>query len=135
MRFLTAAALVGLGALSTGASTGGATGAAVPAPGARLLLTVHHGRFTSGELEGIATLECLPSGGTHPHAQAACAALLAAEGDFGRLRPVREEMCPMLIDPVTVTATGDWLFRPVAYSRTFPNRCAAERDTGGVFAF
>ena len=114
-------------------------GAPAPAeagvPGARLLLTIRHGDSVVDPISAVAVLTCLPPGGSHPHPRTACAALLAADGDFGRLRPVRGEMCPQLIDPVTVTATGTWLHRPVGYARTFANRCVAARRTGDVFAF
>lgn len=108
--------------------------AGAAAVGARLNLAIHQGRDASGPVDASATLDCFPAGGTHPHPQAACAALEDVDGDFDAL-PGTRTICPHIVDPVTVTATGHWRGRPVRYVRTFPNRCQAAAGTDNVFAF
>ena len=113
---------------------GAAPAIAAPAAGARLTLVIHHGSDLTGPVDARATLDCFPAGGTHPHPQAACAALESVNGDFEAL-PNTHAICPHIVDPVTVTATGHWLGRPVLYVRTFPNRCLAAAGTDDVFGF
>jgi hypothetical protein len=81
-------------------------------------------------------LVCSPTaGGTHPNAAAACGELAAAGGDFDRLhgRPMR--FCPMIYDPVTVSAEGVWNGASVSYRHTYPNSCGALNRSQYVFAF
>lgn len=81
-------------------------------------------------------LVCSPAvAGTHPNAAAACAELAAAGGDFDRLhgRPMR--FCPMIYDPVTLTAAGVWNGASVSYRHTYPNSCGALNRSEYVFAF
>ncbi|GAA5155540.1 MULTISPECIES: SSI family serine proteinase inhibitor [Amycolatopsis] len=80
------------------------------------------------------TLECGPTGGTHPHHDRACRTLDSVDGDFGKL-PKEQILCTTIYAPVTVAATGHWHGRPVAYSREFPNRCNANAQTADVFNF
>ncbi|MCQ4042108.1 SSI family serine proteinase inhibitor [Streptantibioticus rubrisoli] len=108
--------------------------AAEPAARAVLKLTVEH-RHHHGRTAPVSVLLlCGPAGGTHPHPQAACAALEDARGRFRRLRRVARR-CPRVVDPVTVKARGHWWGRRVWFRRTYVNRCVAARRTGGVFAF
>jgi hypothetical protein len=104
-------------------------------PGARLALTLHHGLRTDVAPLAAVELDCDPDAGTHPRPTTACTALRAADGDFGAVRPQDGVMCPMIYDPVTAEATGLWAGRLVRYTHTFANRCAAETESGGVFAF
>jgi hypothetical protein len=80
------------------------------------------------------TLECEPTGGTHPHAETACSTLLEANGDFARLRHL-ESMCTYIYAPVEVRVRGHWRGRDLLFQRTFSNHCIANVDSGGVFGF
>lgn len=80
-------------------------------------------------------LHCSPvPAGPHPEADAACAALDAARGDFDRLSGERHP-CTKQYDPVTVSATGAWRGRPTAWHKTFANACELAVATGAVFRF
>src|SRR2546423_14561328 len=57
-------------------------------PGAALLLTIHRGERPSSQVLARVWLTCGPAGGTHPHAEAACAALQRVHG------PVRDPPAP-----------------------------------------
>jgi hypothetical protein len=109
----------------------GATG--VPAstvPSSILQLSTHE---TSGRTAAT-SLACRPTGGSHPERDAACAALIAAGGDFARIKP-RLQRCTMLYAPVDVSAVGTWDGYPVSFHTTYPNKCTADAQSAGVFAF
>jgi hypothetical protein len=88
---------------------------------------------TAGHLS-TASLTCDPAGGSHPKSQAACAVIGSVNGDFQHL-PTRRQMCSMIYAPVDVTAVGAWRGDPVAFKATYPNRCAANAESSGVFSF
>ncbi|WP_165970346.1 SSI family serine proteinase inhibitor [Actinomadura sp. 6K520] len=77
------------------------------------------------------TLWCGPDGGTLQAASRACAQLAAADGEVARI-PAKEGPCTLEYAPVRVSADGKWRGRPRHFTRTYPNRCAAIRDTGGI---
>jgi hypothetical protein len=77
------------------------------------------------------SLWCDPDGGTHSAPSEACDQLEAAGGDVGRV-PARPGPCTLQYAPVRVTADGTWHGRPRHFAKTYPNRCAAVRDTGGI---
>ncbi|NKE63238.1 hypothetical protein FXN61_43550 [Lentzea sp. PSKA42] len=79
------------------------------------------------------TLTCNPDGGNHPSADAACAEIEAANGDFSALPGEPDLLCTYIYDPVTVSATGRWMGQDVNYTQTFPNTCELIRATGSVF--
>lgn len=82
------------------------------------------------------TLTCEPTGGTHPAAAAACADLIAANGDISRIPPFRGGGCGGDYDPADASAVGYWRGLPVAYANRFSNPCVAMVVTGGnVFHF
>ncbi|MFD0774478.1 SSI family serine proteinase inhibitor [Streptomonospora algeriensis] len=83
------------------------------------------------------TLHCRPPGGSHPRAEAACAALDSAGGDFRTLgeRSRQTTMCTMQYAPVRLRASGLWHGASVDYTETFSNACVAHAETGGVFDF
>src|SRR5687767_11691044 len=54
----------------------------------------------------VLTLTCNPDGGDHPSADAACAEIEAAQGDFEALPGEPTALCTFIYEPVTVTATG-----------------------------
>ncbi|MFB7308566.1 SSI family serine proteinase inhibitor [Streptomyces sp. NPDC056192] len=85
-------------------------------------------------IRGIA-LQCPATPeGHYPRAAEACAALDEAGGDFDRL-PGDPHLCPLIHDPVTVTAKGTYDGDPVDWQRTYPNACVMEAAAGPVFAF
>ncbi|SEP45563.1 SSI family serine proteinase inhibitor [Amycolatopsis saalfeldensis] len=99
-------------------------------PGSMLQLSTHE---TSGRT-AAASLTCRPTGGSHPERETACAALIAADGDFARIKP-RLQRCTMLYAPVDVSAVGTWAGKPVSFRTTYPNRCTADAQSSSVFAF
>ncbi|MFG2088107.1 SSI family serine proteinase inhibitor [Spirillospora sp. NPDC048824] len=77
------------------------------------------------------TLWCEPDGGTLRAASQACDQLELADGRVARI-PRREGPCTLEHAPVRVSADGTWRGEPRHFARTYPNRCAAMRDTGGI---
>ncbi|MEU6310945.1 subtilase-type protease inhibitor [Streptomyces sp. NPDC047014] len=137
--------IITLSALSL-LSLAGATGIAEAQP------TSAHGPsamvFTIAQGSGAATdtilrattLTCAYTAeGTHPDPRAACDSLNATEGELNRLlaAPNPARMCPMLYDPVTVTADGVLNGKRVAWKHTFSNSCAMSATLNGnpVYAF
>ncbi|MDT9690548.1 SSI family serine proteinase inhibitor [Streptomyces sp. P9(2023)] len=111
---------------------GGTADAAAPTPATRILLTV------TSEATGDVTevyLGCRPTGGNHPVAETACDELQLANGDFDQLAGNADKACPMIYDPVTVTAVGTFNKVPVDWKKTFGNGCELNAKTGHVFAF
>jgi hypothetical protein len=83
----------------------------------------------------IVTLTCDPAGGTHPHAADACTELGKAGGDFDKLPPTPNQMCPHIVQPVTASAEGTYRGKPVGWSQTFNNTCEMNRATAPLFQF
>lgn len=80
------------------------------------------------------TLTCEPTGGDHPDAAAACADLIAANGDIYAIPPVSAN-CPAR-SSVEFDASGTWNGQPDTYGMKSPSRCQLEAQTGGhVFNF
>ncbi|MFE7789354.1 SSI family serine proteinase inhibitor [Streptomyces sp. NPDC057460] len=101
-------------------------------PESILFLTVSGSENTW--IRGVA-LQCpATSQGHHPKAAEVCAALDEAGGDFDRL-PGDPHLCPLIHDPVTVTAKGMYDGDTVDWQRTYPNACAMEAAAGPVFEF
>ncbi|WP_354638952.1 SSI family serine proteinase inhibitor [Kitasatospora camelliae] len=98
--------------------------------GSRLTLSIedHDG------LREIALVCPAADGSAHPHAEAACEELAAADGDPGRMA-TREVLCTMMHRPVTARAEGSWLGRPVSWRHGYTNACAMHAATGTVFDF
>ncbi|GAA3478605.1 SSI family serine proteinase inhibitor [Streptomyces yanii] len=102
------------------------------APGSTLFLTVSGSENTW--IRGIG-LQCpLTSWSHHPKAAEACAALDEAGGDLDEL-PGNPHPCPLIHDPVTVTAQGTYNGAAVDWQRTYPNACVMEATAGPVFDF
>ncbi|WP_199198963.1 SSI family serine proteinase inhibitor [Amycolatopsis sp. CA-128772] len=99
-------------------------------PASTLQLTTHD----TANRVGSTLLTCEPTGGTHPHRDKACAVLTGVDGDFSRIN-ARHQACTLIYAPVDVTAIGTWHGKPVTYKTTYANRCEADRDSDGVFAF
>ena len=89
----------------------------------------------SGSENRQVTLQCDPTGGTHPTPDDACTKLTAVNGQFGLLQPVPLVTCPTYYAPVTVTVTGYWKFQPVNFTRTYINDCDASVSSNYVFRF
>ena len=77
------------------------------------------------------SLHCDPDGGTLAAASRACDQLRLADGRVERI-PARAGACTLQYAPVRVIARGSWRERPRYFERTYPNRCVAVRDTGGI---
>jgi hypothetical protein len=81
----------------------------------------------------VVTLTCDPDGGSHPHVSEACTRLRAVDGDFTKLRGTG--ICPLVWDPVTVTASGVWHDRVINWQRTYSNKCFLRNETYPIFEF
>jgi ABC-type amino acid transport substrate-binding protein len=103
---------------------------AEPARNSVLVLTV----APTEQPERHRVLRCSPTGGDHPFAAQACAELDAVHGDPGALRS-EPRPCPFIYRPVTATAEGYWLGRPVWFEQTYPNECVLHTRTGSLFRF
>ncbi|MFC8867475.1 protease inhibitor [Streptomyces sp. NPDC057148] len=110
--------------------------ASLYAPSA-LVLTVGHGESAAVAAPVRAvTLTCAPqASGTHPDAEAACAELRGAGGDFDALRADPGVFCTREYAPVVVTVDGVWQGRHVSYERTFANECVKNAGSDSVFTF
>ncbi|MGK5497937.1 subtilase-type protease inhibitor [Streptomyces sp. URMC 125] len=145
-------AIKGLGlsaALSAVLLAGAAGAAATAAPAApegagglyapsALVLTVGKGEDpATATVERAVVLNCSPApGGDHPAPEQACAELRSVDGEFASLiEDGGDRFCPMVWDPVTVTADGVWDGRRISYSHTFPNSCVLAGATDRVFVF
>ncbi|WP_141579210.1 SSI family serine proteinase inhibitor [Actinomadura sp. WMMA1423] len=126
-------------ALGTVALTFGTVAAlAVPANAAaasQLTVSIVPDVSTSPAAKSV-TLECEPTGGTHPDAEAACADLIKAGGDFRRIPRVPTATCPQYYDPVTASVVGRWRGMLISTSAHYSNAPCANIATGGhVFHF
>ncbi|MFB4308858.1 SSI family serine proteinase inhibitor [Actinomadura sp. GTD37] len=120
-RFRWAAVLAGMAAIAQAAPAQ----AAGPAGSYRLTVAPDHGPST------VRSLFCDPDGGTLDAASRACDQLRSVDGEVGRI-PARTGACTLEYAPVRVGAHGRWHGAPRHFERTYPNRCAAARDTGGI---
>ncbi|MFE6162553.1 subtilase-type protease inhibitor [Streptomyces sp. NPDC056486] len=105
------------------ASTTGPAGLYAPTS---LVLAVGQGEEAdTATMQRAVTLTCTPkASGSHPSASAACAELLAANGEFAQLVGKSSSMaCTKEWKPVVVTVDGVWQGRRVAWSTTFGNSC------------
>lgn len=98
------------------------------ARGDQLLVTVRDSGVPGGD--GVYQLSCHPGGGSHPHADAACAAL-DRNSIWGRdaFAPVPEgSVCTLQYGgPATAHVTGRWAGRPVDATFGRANGCEIER--------
>ncbi|GAA1891360.1 SSI family serine proteinase inhibitor [Actinomadura bangladeshensis] len=120
-RFRWAAVLAGMAA---GASAAPAQAAG---PAGSYVLTVVHELGPKIER----SLHCDPDGGTLIQASRACDQLRLVDGRVERI-PARTGVCTLEYAPVRVIARGSWHDRPRRFERTYPNRCVAVRETGGI---
>ncbi|EME55845.1 hypothetical protein H074_24095 [Amycolatopsis decaplanina DSM 44594] len=105
------------------------------AAGSQLFLTVGKGTGNT-PLGAVRTLTCDPDGGSHPHATKACDRLREVDGDFSKLQPKNNPVCPTLWSPVTVTAIGTWKGRSIGpWQKTYENKFCLHAATNPVFEF
>ncbi|ETK32020.1 hypothetical protein MPTA5024_32190 [Microbispora sp. ATCC PTA-5024] len=102
------------------------------AAGRTLIVTVSRGEQPR-PAQRFALLTCDPVTGTHPSAVEACQTLEKVQGDPARLKADPNLVCPLIWDPVTVTANGIWDGRYVWYQRTFASSCEKRSVGDGVF--
>ena len=123
----TSIAVLGIASPAAAATTGPA---ARPRPRTDLVLAY----LADAGYAAAVTLTCEPTGGAHPRAAKACAALAKVAGDPARLT-AKPAMCTLEYAPITAEITGTWRGRAVDWSHTFGNSCDLARTTGVVFAF
>ncbi|WP_285708680.1 SSI family serine proteinase inhibitor [Microtetraspora sp. NBRC 16547] len=99
-----------------------------------LVVTVARGEAGT-KPQRFALLSCSSALGTHPAPGKACPMLEKAGGDPANLQPDPAVACPMLFDPVTVTASGIWNDAYVRFEHTYGNACQLRAMTGAIFAF
>ncbi|MEV4750298.1 SSI family serine proteinase inhibitor [Streptosporangium amethystogenes subsp. fukuiense] len=100
-----------------------------------LVLTLTQGSTTLPSTRTV-VLQCSPvGGGTHPRAREACAALEPASGDVRKFKPATGLICPLIYEPVTVSAVGVWKSRFTMSSQTFGNSCQMRNALGVVGGF
>lgn len=116
-----------------------AAAAPAPAPADATSLTnltiTETGTSWAGPLNKQVTLQCEPTGGTHPTADDACSKLLAVNGQFALLMRAPGYGCGAVWMPVTVTVTGTWRLQPVYFTKTYGNECEAAVGSNFVFRF
>ncbi|GAB3961655.1 hypothetical protein GCM10029978_014440 [Actinoallomurus acanthiterrae] len=129
------AAVTALGAAAMVAGPAAMAAPTAPSTWPQGVYTLSVSPVESGETARTAVLTCDPDGGTHLAPSAACDQLRGVEGRIADL-PEGTGACTLIYAPVRVTAQGRWNGSSRRYARTFFNRCAAIRATGGViFAF
>ncbi|WP_084516430.1 SSI family serine proteinase inhibitor [Microtetraspora niveoalba] len=83
----------------------------------------------------FALLSCSSGRGTHPAPTKACPMLEKVGGDPAKLTPDPAVACPMLFEPITVSASGIWDDAYIRFERTYGNACQLRAMTGAIFAF
>ena len=108
---------------------------AVPAAAA-MPSTLTLSATTDGQAPHLAQLTCDPAGGTHPDAQTACMQLSQVDGDIAHMPGTEAHIfCPMIFQPITVSATGLWRGRTVLFQDKYTNSCERDNKTGDLFRF
>ena len=91
---------------------------------------------TDGQAPHVVELTCDPDGGNHPDAQTACMQLSQVDGDIAHLPASQVHIfCPMIFQPITVSATGLWRGRTVLFQDKYTNGCERDNKTGNLFRF
>ncbi|MQY20592.1 subtilase-type protease inhibitor [Nocardia macrotermitis] len=131
--FRTAAASAAVLAATVAVTAAPAQARPTDLPPTALLLTISQ---QHAPIQRTVLLVCAPVvAGNHPQASAACDELEAAGGDFENLRGRLMFYCPMIYDPVTLTADGIWHGRQVSFRQTYGNSCQAAARSISVFEF
>ena len=127
------ACAVALSTIVMGAAAAGVT--AAPATAA-MPSTLTLSATTAGQAPHVVELTCDPAGGTHPDAQTACMQLSQVDGDITTMPGTEAHIfCPMIFQPITVTATGLWRGRAVLFQDKYTNGCERDNKTGNLFRF
>ncbi|HEU4866128.1 MAG TPA: SSI family serine proteinase inhibitor [Actinomycetota bacterium] len=84
-----------------------------------------------GDVLSSSTLTCGPAGGSHPHAEKACAQLAEADGEVGKV-PAEDRICTKEFKPVVLVAEGTWKGEARSFKQEFGNLCTGIGATGGV---
>ena len=109
---------------------------AVPAAAAPLPSSLTLTATTSGQAPHVVELTCDPVAGTHPDAQLACLQLDQVDGDIATMPGTEAHIfCPMIFQPITVSATGLWRGRTVLFQDRYTNGCERDNKTGNLFRF
>jgi hypothetical protein len=91
---------------------------------------------TNGGTPHVVELTCDPVGGNHPDAWTACLQLAQVDGDIAAMPGTQAHIfCPMIFQPITVTATGLWRGRLVRFQDRYTNGCERDNRTGNLFRF
>ncbi|RKT84611.1 Subtilisin inhibitor-like [Saccharopolyspora antimicrobica] len=121
--------------LATALIAGAAVTSATTAPAQGELPSVLHlSLSTEGpSVQRTTLLECHPAGGTHKFAQKACTDLELVQGDFRQMRVNLARACTLEYLPVTAKLEGKWRGEVVSYTKSYPNACAMQNETGVLF--
>ncbi|HEY0496420.1 MAG TPA: SSI family serine proteinase inhibitor [Kutzneria sp.] len=123
--------LAGAAALLAAACVTTAPAAAASLPSSLTLTAT-----TDGQAPHVVELTCDPVAGTHPDAQLACVQLAQVDGDIANMPGTEAHIfCPMIFQPIRVTATGLWRGRTVLFRDSYTNSCERDNKTGNLFRF
>src|SRR4051812_19178671 len=109
---------------------------AAPAAAAALPSSLTLTATTDGQAPHVVELSCDPVAGTHPDAELACMQLDQVNGDIASMPGTEAHIfCPMIFQPIRVTATGVWRGRTVLFQDSYTNSCERDNKTGNLFRF
>jgi hypothetical protein len=109
---------------------------AAPAAAAALPSSLTLTATTDGQAPHVVELTCDPVAGTHPDAELACMQLDQVNGDIASMPGTEAHIfCPMIFQPIRVTATGVWRGRTVLFQDSYTNSCERDNKTGNLFRF
>ncbi|MDA3630871.1 SSI family serine proteinase inhibitor [Saccharopolyspora oryzae] len=114
---------------------GTAVVSATTAPAQTALPSVLHLSLNTegSSVQRAAVLECHPAGGSHKFAEKACGDLEVVQGDFRRMNANLARACTLEYLPVTAKLEGKWRGNVVSYTKSYPNACVLQNETGVVF--
>ncbi|MER7079227.1 Subtilisin inhibitor-like [Saccharopolyspora kobensis] len=121
--------------LATALIAGAAVTSATTAPAQGELPSVLHLSLNTegSSVQRTTLLECHPAGGAHKFAQKACTDLELVQGDFRQMRVNLARACTLEYLPVTAKLEGKWRGDVVSYTKSYPNTCAMQNETGVLF--
>jgi hypothetical protein len=79
-------------------------------------------------------LNCMPDGGTHPAAHAACNLLRQVGGDPAKLNVSPKAACTKELKPAGVVIIGMWNGKPVKWGKVYGNSCLMKAGSGALTA-
>jgi hypothetical protein len=123
--------LAGAVVLAAACVTAAPAAAAGPLPSSLTLTAT-----TDGRAPHVVELTCDPVAGTHPDAQLACYQLEQVDGDIAHMPGTEAHIfCPMIFQPIEVSATGLWRGHTVLFQDKYTNSCERDNKTGNLFRF